>query len=709
VIPIIDAHSQVCPENIDKVIQLMNQAGVACTILSAGMTSTRGVVTPEELVSFASNYPGRIIPAVRTKISISTGEDFYKLMEKQMNMAQFGAMAEVLMYHDALKIGTVNVPVIEAHPADKSVQTALKYALDKKWPFILHIEFTAAGSKRDVFMTELKALLVQYPEHPFVLIHMGQLGCAAVQQLIEAHENIYFITAVSTPPRISNSPWTNMFEGRNLAADWKQLIIKYPDRFIMGFDNVLPETWGHPYLDVVALWREAIKQLPVEVTHAFAHGNAERLWHLPPVSSATPTLTPIPATDTTSPSAITGLVANNTYDKRVNLWWDKSVATDFDHYNIFLSKTEMVDVTGMKDVQQIQDVATCKYQATGLEDGTRYYFAVTAVDKSGNESTKVTSVSATPTPMPKGTKDPDIIVDVYQPDKAWAGTTLLPDNHYSDRSRIIEVNMLGEIIWEYPIPSNLKRYTNPGFDVEPLSNGHILYVLPGNGVYEIDRSGKVVWSYLTTRISHDADRLPNDNTIFVCGNDDQKSDAQVVEVNPKGEVVWKWYARDYFDKSPYNSIYEEGWTHTNAVTRLPNGNTLLSPRNFNFLVEVGPDGKVVRTYGEGIFMGQHDPAMLENGNILLANHDRPHRAIEFDPRTDKIVWQSAGFEQSATPVRDANRLPNGNTLITCSTKIVEVTTNGNIVWQLAFKGITFSGTEAAGLGFYKAERISTQE
>ncbi len=425
----------------------------------------------------------------------------------------------------------------------------------------------------------------------------------------------------------------------------------------------------------------------------------------------TPAVTPTPTSppDTTPPSAITGLIAVNAYDGRINLWWGKSAAEDFDHYNIYQNKAEMADVTGMKPIQQIKDINAFRYQVTGLEDGTKYYIAVTAVDKNGNEGMKVASVSATPAPMPRGTKDSDIIVDVYQPDRAWAGTTLLPDNHYSDRSRIIEVNMLGEIIWEYPIPPNLKRYTNPGFDVEPLSNGHILYVLPGNGVYEIDRSGKVVWSYLTPRISHDADRLPNGNTIFVCGNDDQKSDAQVVEVNPKGEVVWKWYARDHFDTPPYNSIYEEGWTHTNAVSRLPNGNTLLSPRNFNFLVEVGPGGKVVRTYGEGIFMGQHDPAMLANGNILLANHDRPHRAIEFDPRTGKIVWQSSGFEQSATPVRDANRLPNGNTLITCSTKVVEVTADGNIVWQLAFKDITFSGKEAAGFGFYKAERISAQE
>ena len=101
--------------------------------------------------------------------------------------------------------------------------------------------------------------------------------------------------------------------------------------------------------------------------------------------------------------------------------------------------------------------------------------------------------------------------------------------------------------------------------------------------------------------------------------------------------------------------------------------------------------------------------MLANGNILLANHDRPHRIIEFDPVTGKVVWQTTGFEQSAVPVRDANRLPNGNTLITCSTKIIEVTAEGKTVWQMSLKGITFSGMESAGLGFYKAERISAKD
>jgi hypothetical protein len=257
----------------------MDQGGVYRTILS-----TRGVVRPEELVSFASNYPGRIIPAVRTKGRIydENDEKYYNLLKKQVNMGQYGAMAEVLIYH-AQK--GQKAPEIVVYPDDKRVQAALNYALDKKWPFVVHIKFAAAESQRDVFMTKFEALLVQYPEHPFVLIGMGQLNHAAVRQLIEAHPNIYFITAHSNPIAVKKTgqPWTNMFEGNHLSADWKQLMIKHPDRFILGFDNVWAEDWGQFYSDQIVLWREAIKELPVEVAHAFAHGNAERLWRLPPI------------------------------------------------------------------------------------------------------------------------------------------------------------------------------------------------------------------------------------------------------------------------------------------------------------------------------------------------------------------------------------------------------------------------------------------
>jgi len=420
--------------------------------------------------------------------------------------------------------------------------------------------------------------------------------------------------------------------------------------------------------------------------------------------------------ETTPPSAITGLVGIDAYDGRVNLSWDKSTAEDFDHYNIYVGESEIADAGGMTPIHQIRDITANTYQVTGLEDGAKYYFAVTAVDKSGNENTLVTCVSATSTPMPRGTVDPDISVDIYQADMAWPGTTLLPDNHNPESPRVIEVNMLGEIIWEYLVPENLRQYTNPGFDTELLSNNNILFVLPGYGVYEINRNGDIVWSYLDKKVSHDADRLSNGNTLVVFGNEDEVSDAQVKEVNPEGEIVWAWYAKDHFYTSPYKDIYDQGWTHTNAATRLPNGNTLISPRNFSFVIEVDPQGLVIRTIGEGILGSVHDPQILPNGNLLATTTRAGEtglgepcvRAVEIDPKTGEIVWQSPRFEQEAIPVRDANRLPNGNTLITGSTKIVEVTTEGNIVWQLTLKGVTFVGPEASALGFYKAERISIQ-
>lgn len=333
----------------------------------------------------------------------------------------------------------------------------------------------------------------------------------------------------------------------------------------------------------------------------------------------------------------------------------------------------------------------------------------TSTPTSTTAATTAATPGGIPTNTPRGTVDPDILVDIYKPDKACDGTTLLPDNHDSTTSRIIEVNMLGEIIWQYAIPADLKRYTNPGFDVELLANNNILYILPGKGIYEIDRSGNLIWSYLDAKISHDADRLPNGNTLMVYGAEDQKSDAQVKEVDPTGKIVWSWYAKDYFDTAPYDSIYNQGWTHTNAVSRLANGNTLISPRNFNMVVEVGPDGHIVAKYGEGFFYSQHDPYMLPNGNILFAQQGKPHRAIEYNPTTGKVVWESPPFELSETPVRDANRLPNGNTLITASTKIVEVTPAGEIVWQMIIKGANYTTKEqASGLGFYKAERISAK-
>lgn len=198
------------------------------------------------------------------------------------------------------------------------------------------------------------------------------------------------------------------------------------------------------------------------------------------------------------------------------------------------------------------------------------------------------------------------------------------------------------------------------------------------------------------------------------------------EINPKGKIVWSWYAKDHFNRSPYKDISWEGWTHANAVTRLKNGNTLISLRNFCFVAEVNPQGSVVRKIGEGVFYSQHDPEELSNGNILVANQNIPngrltgypnemaitirqkqprwHQALEIDPNTGNIIWQSQKFGLEDMPVRDADRLPNSNTLITTPTRLIEVTAEGEIVWELKIKGIRNIPMEKVFKGLYKAQR-----
>jgi hypothetical protein len=318
--------------------------------------------------------------------------------------------------------------------------------------------------------------------------------------------------------------------------------------------------------------------------------------------------------------------------------------------------------------------------------------------------------------------DPDIIVDIFVFQKVWQGTTLFSDNHNLQRPRIVEVNMLGEIVWQYLIPAHLKSYTNPGFDAEVLPNNNVLFVLPRNGVYEIDRNGNVIWSYMDDKVSHDADRLPNGNTLVVWGAGiEQISDAQVKEINPKGKIVWAWYAKDHFYKSPYKEIRDQGWTHTNAATRLPNGNTLISPRNFNFVVEVDPQGSVVRTLGQGLLFKQHDPSILPNGNLLAGSHRPPpefassiesYAAVEIDLRTGEFAWK---FDWPKLPARlgarNVKRLPNGNTLVQGGVRIVEVTAEGEIVWRLRLREqieneVLSTKQNAQWRSFYKVERIA---
>lgn len=66
-------------------------------------------------------------------------------------------------------------------------------------------------------------------------------------------------------------------EGGKLTAEWRRLFEKYPERFLVGSDTWANQRWDE-YGNIMAAYREWLKQLPDEVAEKIAFRNAERLF-----------------------------------------------------------------------------------------------------------------------------------------------------------------------------------------------------------------------------------------------------------------------------------------------------------------------------------------------------------------------------------------------------------------------------------------------
>jgi hypothetical protein len=310
------------------------------------------------------------------------------------------------------------------------------------------------------------------------------------------------------------------------------------------------------------------------------------------------------------------------------------------------------------------------------------------------------------------------IIDKYDPARCFNGVTLFADVSDGARQRIVEVDMDGSVVWEYAVPGELfagrKGRKNIVMDVKRLSGGNTLFIIQEVGIYEIDKGGKVLWSHLDNAASHSVQRLQNGNTLYTRGWAG-KGDNHAVEVNTEGNIVWSWNGIAQFSKSSYEGVYDQGWIHVNSATRLDNGNTLLSLRNFNLIAEVNKQGDVAwKCDLTAVFSDKkqtsskahpHSPDILANGDILVAltamnivaECKRPEgRAVQIWAHPDK---------RRIAHIRGVNRLPNGNTLIVEANKIVEFTPDWEVVWQMTQPGIVINERSKNSF-LFKAQRIA---
>jgi hypothetical protein len=248
--------------------------------------------------------------------------------------------------------------------------------------------------------------------------------------------------------------------------------------------------------------------------------------------------------------------------------------------------------------------------------------------------------------------------------------------------------------------------------------------LEDDRLIEVSRNGEILWEWLA------ADHI--DEFGF--------SDAarKVIKSAPGVNA-----ARGSFDWLHINSATYVGpnqWFDAGDQRFAPN-NVIISSRQSGFLAIIGRDGKVVWRLGPDFseskelqalrqIIGQHHAHFIPKGlpgagNLLVfdnggssgygfANPGAPNgnnsigragsRVLEINPVTLSLVWSYAGPRFFSTNISGAQRLVNGNTLITegASGRLMEVTKEGRIVWEYIYP--VFTGPQSTN-GVYRAYRI----
>ena len=348
-------------------------------------------------------------------------------------------------------------------------------------------------------------------------------------------------------------------------------------------------------------------------------------------------------------------------------------------------------------------------------------------------------------------------VSIYNQAKAYDGYTLIvPQGGYNTWL----INMKGEVCfhWDMKMLSQLARLLNNGHllyfgedEGEPAGPTMIRHDLKENitfklsmkdmaNLIEIDDNSEIVWSYKKPGMCHDFIRMENGNTMILhyvkmskelkrkvkngidLGDDiDMWTDA-IIEVNPKGEIVWDWYTYEHLDFEQDQICpleHRTEWTHGNSCMVTDNGDILFSARSLNMVCRIDKKTKkCIWKWGYKELAHQHDPTLLTNGNILIFDNGEHRvnfpkysysRVLEYNPEKNRIDWEykdDPPFAFFASNQGGAQKLPNNNVLITDTMvgRILEVTVQGEKVWEYLSPFHGPHGGQASNPLIYRAYR-----
>jgi Arylsulfotransferase (ASST) len=260
------------------------------------------------------------------------------------------------------------------------------------------------------------------------------------------------------------------------------------------------------------------------------------------------------------------------------------------------------------------------------------------------------------------------------------------------------------------------------------------------GLIKLDRDSKTLWTY-SDRVHHDMDVDVQGGILALAWREQTLTDSRpprrvlgdnIIFVSPEGRRTRGISVLSALEGSPWAALVRfsrnqgADLLHTNTVSLLDGrhardrpafrkGNLLVALRNLDFIGVIDPERGSFVWGLAGMWHQPHEPVLLPNGRLLVFdNYGRrrgdAHRSLvlELDPVTQQVAWSFGGEPEFFSKVVGlAQRLPNGNTLVTSSTegRVLEVTANGELVWEFRNPYQVVEGEETKAATLFEVVRI----
>ena len=283
--PMFDAMAQIEAGMSATVIAALDESGIYRMALFARLHPKRS--GESSVLSLKQSFPQRFVMGTPKPFDQRDDLTDY-FVEKTLSYLQdksYQFIGEIMFAH-ADKIHGEQTARGERYvaPDGKNVIKLLTALEKRNVPVMTHWE--VYDWNRD--WPEFHALYSRFPGVTFIWPHAGFASAEQVQIVLSSHSNVMITLSKKEKDQnaLSSEEKDEMLGGAivdncgKLLPEWRDLIEKFPDRFMFATDAHKGFRWAK-YAKVVKKWRLILGQLPDHVAQTLAWRNAERVYGVP--------------------------------------------------------------------------------------------------------------------------------------------------------------------------------------------------------------------------------------------------------------------------------------------------------------------------------------------------------------------------------------------------------------------------------------------